>query len=1250
MLNKSIKFLIENKLVAVLLLALFVGWGVVNAPFNWETGILPTDPVAVDAIPDIGENQQIVFTKWQGRSPQDIEDQITYPLTTSLLGIPGVKTIRSSSMFGFSSIYIIFEEDVEFYWSRSRILEKLNSLPSNLLPDGVNPALGPDATGLGQIFWYTLEGRDKDGNVTGGWDLQELRSIQDYYVKYGLSSASGVSEVASIGGYVQEYQVDVDPEKMRQYNIGLSAIVKAVKQSNQDIGAQTLEINQAEYLVRGLGYVKSVADIENAVVTSENFTSIRIKDIATVHLGPQTRRGILDKEGAEVVGGVVVARYGANPMEVINNVKEQIAELSSGLPTKVLADGRTSQVTIVPFYDRTQLIQETLHTLNEALTLEILITILVIIVMVFNLRASILISGLLPVAVLMVFIAMKLFDVDANIVALSGIAIAIGTMVDVGVILAENMIRHLEDEKLRFRESGIEYTTNEIIYNATAEVSGAILTAVLTTIISFIPVFTMIGAEGKLFRPLAFTKTMALTASLVIALFLIPPFAAFLFKKSTIREHAKYIINAVLIVLGITAIFYGYWLGIILIAYGIVAILSVRDIITAKRANLIHIVISCIAIVFLLAEYWRPLGFDRGIIMNLIFVAIICFGLLGAFSIFQKYYDTILRWAIQNRLLFLIIPTTVLILGAIIMRNTGKEFMPSLNEGSFLLMPTSLPHAGVEENKRVLQQLDMAVASIPEIETVVGKSGRTESALDPAPLSMYENVIQYKSEYMRNKNGERQRYRVNDDGLFVLKNDKFIINPNNEIDDDANYEASQLKTNATHSDLIEDGSGEYYRNWRPEIDSPDDIWNEIVKVTKFPGVTSAPKLQPIETRLVMLQTGMRAPMGIKVKGPDLKTIEAFGLQLEDILKQAEGVKEQAVFADRIVGKPYLLIDIKREQLARYGISIMDVQEVLQVAVGGMPLTQTVEGRERYGVRVRYPRELRANPEDLKDIYVPVEKGSPVPLSELVDIRYEQGPQVIKSEDTFLIGYVLFDKLDGFAEVDVVENAQALIQQKIDNGDLIVPQGINYRFTGTYENQLRAEKTLSVVVPLALLIIFLILYFQFRSVSTSLMVFTGIAVAFAGGFIMIWLYGQDWFFNFSFFGENMRDLFNMKTINLSVAVWVGFIALFGIATDDGVVMATYLTQTFDRENPNDKKGIRLATLEAAGKRIRPCLMTTVTTVLALLPVLTSTGKGSDIMIPMAIPIFGGMIIDITSYFLVPVLYSWKKEYQLKRANK
>ena len=947
-------------------------------------------------------------------------------------------------------------------------------------------------------------------------------------------------------------------------------------------------------------------------------------------------------------------------MEVINNVKEKISELSAGLPSKVLADGRTSQVTIVPFYDRTELIQETLGTLNEALTLEILITILVIIIMVFNLRASVLISGLLPVAVLMVFIAMKLFGVDANIVALSGIAIAIGTMVDVGVILSENIIRHLDENEnvvpteqgTSDEESHKKLPINTVVYNATAEVSGAIVTAVMTTIISFIPVFTMIGAEGKLFRPLAFTKTFALTASIIVALFLIPPFAAFLFRKKNIKSTFKYVLNGVLIALGIIAIIYGYWLGLVLIAFGTVAITS--DFLNRDKfhfslstfhfslsTNFINIIISVSAIVFLLAEYWRPLGVDKSIFWNLIFVSVICFGLLGIFSLFIKYYTRILRWCLDNKLLFLSVPTAIVIAGFFIMKNTAKEFMPSLNEGSFLLMPTSMPHSGVEENKRVLQQLDMAVASIPEIETVVGKAGRTESALDPAPLSMYENIIQYKPEYMLNENGQRQRYKVNYNDLFELKDGRFIANPNNS----ENVTLSAVE----RSQLIPDNNGEYYRNWRTEIQSPDDIWNEIVRVTKLPGVTSAPKLQPIETRLVMLQTGMRAPMGIKVKGQDLKKIEAFGVQLENVIKEAEGVKQEAVFADRIVGKPYLLIDIDREKIARYGISIQDVQDVLKVAVGGMVLTQTVEGRERYGVRVRYPRELRANPTDLQQIYVPVEKGSPLPLSELATIRYEQGPQVIKSEDTFLVGYVLFDKLDGFAEVSVVKNAQALIQEKIDSGELIVPKGINYAFTGTYENQLRAEKTLSVVVPLALAIIFLILYFQFRSVGTSLMVFTGIAVAFAGGFIMIWLYGQDWFLNFNVAGENMRDLFQMHPINLSVAVWVGFIALFGIATDDGVVMATYLTQTFDRNTPENKKEIRASIVEAGEKRIRPCLMTTATTILALLPVLTSAGRGSDIMIPMAIPSFGGMLIALITLFVVPVLYSWKAEVQLKRTS-
>jgi len=1226
MLNKSIKFLIENKLVAVLLLALFIGWGVSNAPFDWETGSFPRNPVGVDAIPDIGENQQIVFTKWAGRSPQDIEDQITYPLTTSLLGIPGVKTIRSSSMFGFSSIYIIFEEDIEFYWSRSRILEKLNSLPSNLLPAAVKPALGPDATGLGQVYWYTLEGRDETGEVTGGWDLHELRSIQDFYVKYGLSSASGVSEVASIGGFVQEYQIDINPDLLKEYNISLQQVVGAVKNSNKDIGAKTTEINQAEYLVRGLGYVKSVEDIENAVVTSKDFTSILIRDIATVSLGPAIRRGLLDKEGAEVVGGVVVARYGANPMEVINNVKDQIAQISAGLPSKVLKDGRTSQLTIVPFYDRSELINETLETLDEALTLEILITILVIIVMVFNLRASVLISGLLPIAVLMVFIAMKIFNVDANIVALSGIAIAIGTMVDVGVILSENIIRHLEEDKNNT-------PINEIVYGATTEVSGAIITAVMTTIVSFVPVFTMIGSEGKLFRPLAFTKTAALTASLIVALFLIPPFAAWLFAWKPPVKKGKFIISILLVAAGIFGIYSGYYIAFILIGFGISSFLKAKEILTEERANYVNIVISALAIVGLLSTTWRPLGVDHSIFTNLLFVSVICFGILGVFTLFRKSYVNILNWALRNKILFLSMPVLIVVFGLNVWKNTGKEFMPSLNEGSFLLMPTSMPHSGVAENLRVLKQLDMAVATIPEVRTVVGKAGRIESALDPAPVSMYENIINYKSEYKMDAHRKRLKFKVNEDGLFETKAGKFIP-PGTKVE---------------NRQLIEDEDGEYYRNWRKHIKSADDIWKEIVKVTKLPGVTSAPKLQPIETRLVMLQTGMRAPMGIKVKGSSLAQIEAFGLELETILKQVPGVKKEAVFADRIVGKPYLLIDIDREKLARYGLSISAVQNILEVSVGGKVITQTVEGRERYGIRVRYPREQRSSPEDFEKIYVPTPNGNPIPLSELVTIKYEQGPQIIKSEDTFLIGYVLFDKLDDEAEVTVVERAQDAIQRTIDRGELVVPKGINYTFTGTYENQIRAEKTLAVVVPLALGIIFLILYFQFRSVATSLMVFSGITVAFAGGFIMLWLYGESWFLNFDVFGVNLRSLFQMGTVNLSVAVWVGFIALFGIATDDGVVMATYLTQTFDKNLPTTKAEVRASVVEAGVKRIRPCLMTTATTMLALLPVLTSTGRGSDIMIPMAIPSFGGMLVALITLFVVPVLFSWQREITLKKSK-
>lgn len=1261
--NKTIHFFLHNRFITVLLLVVLIVWGLVTTPFNWDMGMLPKDAVPVDAIPDIGENQQIVFTQWPGRSPQDIEDQITYPLTSSLLGTPGVKSVRSTSMFGFSSINIIFEEDIEFYWSRTRILEKINALPSGLLPDGVQPTLGPDATALGQVYWYTLEGRDPEGNVTGGWDLHELRSIQDYYVKLGLSSVSGVSEVASVGGYVQEYQVDVNPDALKAYNIGIDQVMKAVKNSNRDIGAKTIEVNKVEYLVRGLGYIESIEDIENTVVIATDNTPILIKDIGVVSLGPSERRGVLDKGGAEVVGGVVVARYGSNPMEVIGNVKDKIEELKAGLPTKTLADGTVSKLTVVPFYDRSQLIEETLETLEIALTNEILISVIVVIMLVLNLRASILISSLLPVAVLMTFIAMRYFGVDANVVALSGIAIAIGVMVDVGIIFVENTIRHLEMPK---NKGAQKEKLLKVIYDATAEVGPAVTIALSTTIVSFLPVFFMENAEGKLFRPLAFTKTFALVAAFVLGVIVLPMLSYWFFSFKLKRERMKLYWNIILVVFGVVlAIWTQMWLPLALVVIGGLKLIEhwKPGVFGKHTKNIILFIILSVTLLFL-AQHWVPLGHRNSLFSNYIFVIVLIGLTLLALRALVKYYESILKWCLVNKGKFLLLPLFTIILGGVIwmgfpkvfglvangtdklgwnIRTTavwsglahsfpgvGKEFMPSLNEGSFLLMPTSMPHAGIEESKRVLAQLDMAVTNIPEVDIAVGKLGRAESAIDPAPISMYENIINYKPEYSVSNDGELNTFKVDDQGRFILRSGAHL---NNE---------QVLNQRIAQEELIPDQDGAYFRNWREHIQSPDDIWDEIVQVTQIPGVTSAPKLQPIETRLVMLQTGMRAPMGIKVYGPDLETIQQFGFKLEEILKQVPSVKKEAVFADRVIGKPYLELDIDRRAIARYGLSIEQVQQTIETSIGGMQITNTVEGRERYPVRVRYPRALRNSPSDLGNILVPLPNGGQIPLRQLVEVKYTAGPQMIKSENTFLVSYVLFDKREDYAEVNVVNDAQELILQKIENGDLKVPAGVSYEFSGNYENQVRAVKRLAIVVPIALILIFLLLYLQFRNVIASLIHFSGVFVAFAGGFIMLWLYGQGWFMNFEIAGENMRDLFQMGTINLSVAVWVGFIALFGIATDDGVLMGTYIHKVFQEKDPKTVTAVRAAVLEAGKKRVLPAMMTTAVTIIALYPVLTSTGKGSDIMVPMAIPIVGGMVIQIMTIFVVPVLQAYWRE--------
>ena len=1264
MLNRIIRFFLENKLVTFIILAIFIFLGIANAPFNWNMNLVPRDPVPVDAIPDIGENQQIVFTEWPGRSPQDIEDQISYPLTTALLGIPGVRTIRSNSIFGLSSIYIIFDEDVEFYWSRTRILEKLNSLPAGTLPEDVNPALGPDATALGQIYWYTLEGRDQNGNPSGGWDPQELRTIQDFYVRYSLTSAKGVSEVASIGGFVKEYQVDIDPNAMKAYGVNVAQIMQAVKKSNLDIGARTIEFNRAEYLVRALGYIKSLSDLEESVVDVRDNVPIRIKDVARVNYGPATRRGGLDKGGVEAVGGVVVARYGANPLEVINNVKEKIAEIEKGLPSKTLDDGTVSKVTVVPFYDRTGLIKATLGTLEEALTLEILISIIVVIILVLNLRASILISSLLPVGVLMTFIVMRRFGVDANIVALSGIAIAIGVMVDVGIVFTENIVRHL-DMPENLGAKGKHLVT--VIYDAVVEVGSAVITALSTTIVSFLPVFFMQAAEGKLFKPLAFTKTFAMVSALIIGLIIIPTLAHIIFSIRFDKKKITRYVSIALAVLGVVALILSpSILPVALIALAINNFLSDRWSETNRKyINYINIAIALVVVIYFLTNEWMPLGAGNSIIINFLFVIVILAVVLGTLMTVVRYYPRILKWCLNNKWKFLSIPVIIVLFGLFTWQgadkifgflpekiratsgwqsiaNTfpgaGKEFMPSLDEGSFLLMPTTMPHSGIEENMEVIRKVDLNVGSIPEVDNVVGKWGRVNSALDPAPTSMFENVINYKPEFMVDEDGHRIRFKVDKNKAFVLK-DGTTYDP--ETDEFREIEFDQLTI---------DKKGEYFRQWRKDIHSPDDIWQEIVKNSKVPGLTSAPKLQPIQTRLVMLQTGMRAPMGIKVYGPDLETIENTGFQIEKYLQEVPSIERSSVFADRVVGKPYLEIKINRKAISRYGLTIQDMNNYISGAIGGMKLGTTVEGRERFPIRARYAREYRDTPNDLGEVLIPTPAGVQVPLGELAEITYTRGPQLIKSEDTFLVGYVIFDKKEGHAEVDVVEDAQNYLNQKINDGEFVIPAGVKYVFTGNYENQIRATKRLMLVVPISLIVIFLILYFQFKSVTTASMTFTGILVAFSGGFIMIWLYGQGWFMNFSFAGMNIRDLFQMHTINLSVAVWVGFIALFGIATDDGVIMGTYLMQVFKKERPANIEEVREAVLHAGIKRVRPAMMTAACAIIALIPVLTSTGKGADIMVPMAIPSFGGMIIQVMTMFVVPVLYSmWQESKVIKRLS-
>ncbi|MBX2812028.1 MAG: efflux RND transporter permease subunit [Myxococcales bacterium] len=1225
-----IGWFINNQIIVFLFLTLLVGAGIYVMPFSFESSPVVRAPLPVDAIPDMGENQQIVFTEWQGRSPRDIEDQITYPLTTALLGLPGVRTIRSSSAFGFSTIYIIFNDDVEFYWSRSRVLEKLAALPPGTVPDGVMPTLGPDANALGQIFWYTLEGQDPHGQTVGGWDPDELRSIQDWTVRYALQSVEGVSEVASIGGFVREYQVDIDPEALRAHGVSLAQVTDAVRKSNLDVGARTLEVNSVEYVVRGLGKIKDLKDLEATVVVARAYTPIRIRDVGRVSLGPALRRGALDDEGATAVGGVVVSRYNENPLTVISAIKEKITQIQAGLPQRTLENGTSSQVTIVPFYDRTSLIKETLKTVTTALYQEILITVIVVLIMLRDLRSSMMISFMLPLGVLATFVGMKALGANANIMALGGIAIAIGTMVDIGTIFVENIHRHLS-------EALPDAPRVPLIRRAAAEVAPALMTSVLTTVISFLPVFGLSSTELKLFSPLALTKTLAMIGTYLLALTVLPGAAILIFRKQTAAPttsytgiqrlthalcHRERFWDWLILGCGLNLVRFSLTGGLLTIFLGVYRLArpKVLSLASPSTVTLTENLLIVASVTLLLTQDWLPLGWENGLLVNMLFVGGLLTSILGAFRSLEWIYPRLLRLILRHKRLFFILPGGVVgfgitawlgfdTTGAFLpqsIRNTfplshlsrifpglGREYMPNFDEGAYLYMPTTMPHASIREVLHMMSKMDSAIAQIPEVDRVVGKLGRVNSALDPAPLSMIETMVTYKPEYKIRKNGEP------------------------------------------------------IRQWRKHIRSPRDIWNEIVRAAKRPGLTSAPTLMPINARLVMLQSGMRAPMGIKVHGPNLKTIEAFGLELEKILKQVPAIRPETVFADRVVGKPYLEINLDREAIGRYGLTVVDVQNVLQVALGGIALTRTVEGRERYPVRVRYMREERDSFEAIERVSVPTATGDHILLSQLAHFRYIRGPQVIKAEDTFLTSYVLFDHKSHIAEVETVEQARRIINNKISRDELKVPAGISFTFAGTYENQVRSEKRLMVLIPIALILVFILLHLQFHRTATSAIIYTGVLVGVSGGFILLWLYCQPWFLNINLFGMSMRDLFQVGNINISVAVWIGFIVLIGITTDDGVVMSIYLRQCFERDPPTSIEAVRQRTLEAGSRRLRPCLMTTATTILALLPVVTSQGRGSDIMMPMALPSLGGMAIELLTLFVVPVLYCALEEKKLRK---
>ncbi|EMI44969.1 efflux RND transporter permease subunit [Rhodopirellula sp. SWK7] len=1166
MLNLIIRFCVKEPWLVVLLT---IGLSV--------AGWVSFKSIPIDAIPNIGENQVIVLTPWPGRSPKDIEDQVTYPLSVSLLAVPGAESVRGKSMFGYSFVQVTFKDEIDFYWARSRVSEQLGSAASQL-PDGVVPQLGPDATGLGQVYYYTLQPPKE------GMGLAELRSMQDFVVKYELQAVEGVSEVASIGGYVRQYQIEVDPDKLRFHNVSMDTLAMAIKGSNVDVGAKTVETTGMEFIVRSKGFLgsggdrdKAVEDIEDTVIMQRDGVPVRVRDIAAVQIGPDFRRGALDYNGAEAVGGVVVMRYGENPRVVIDRVKEKIAAITPSL----------QGVTIHGVYDRSGLIDETMATLTHALRDEIIITAIIILLFLLHIRSSFVVAICLPAAVLMSFIAMRVVGVGANIMSLAGIAIAIGTMVDMAIIVSENIYQHLAEWESGGGSEGVESNQSSlapptpnsptptspsraaVVYEATVEVAPAVVTAVATTIVSFLPVFFLTGRDYKLFSPLAYTKTFAIAAAMIAAVTIVPALCR-LMLRSNVRRKSTALVSALSLSGLLGAVSHFLWGSRLAERFGLDT-----WIVTAVAA-----MIGFIGGWQLMRERIRPIEE------------------IPSSRFVRWIYAARLRHAINHKAFALSFPLVLLFIGVgayigmpTVMRPIEKfanlfgaelndfpgyvdakhvftglqsDDWIALDEGSWFYMPTLYPAASFSQAMQVLQTQDVLIGQIPEVKDVLGKIGRVESALDPAPAAMVETYVMLKPE----------------------------------------------------------------SQWREGV-TARDVWDEINRVATLPGVTPASALQPIEGRVVMLQSGIKAPMAIRVYGDKLDTLADAAMDVAAELKKSPLINAGTVNPDIVLGKPYVEFTVDREAASRYGMSSSMVNQVIETALGGMNLIKTVEGRERYPVRLRYNRDLREQIDGLKRLPVVTHSGAVVPLQELAKLETTWGPGAINSENGRLVAHVSFmangskGDLESVAAIEEqLRKAQSLPPS--DPNRLSLPAGYSLEAVGSFRNQIEANRRLMWIIPLVICINLMLLYMEFRNFSISLAVFSGIPVAFAGGMIAVATMG----------------------VELNTAVWVGFIALFGLAVDDGVVMATYIHQLLKKRKIESVEDIRNVVYEAGLKRIRPCMMTTVTTLAALIPVLIATGRGADVARAMAIPVFGGMLAEPFTSFIVPTLYCGYLELKMR----